>query len=184
MASSRTSGAAFVDHWVFARNKGLMNISTAKALEASCRRVLEVLDNWQDVDITTLDIDDLVSRFNNLNATNFKPQSLKDYERRFRRAVSSYTEFLDNPSGWKYATRTPRRRASPTKGGQDTTVQKSTDADSPENSPPTPSSYTYTYPFREGCLAKLDIPLDAKAAEMERLVAWARTLAVDYEPPK
>lgn len=179
MSSSRTSGEAFVDHWVYARDKGLMNMSTARAMEASCRRVLETLDNWQNVDVTTLDVDDLVSRFNNLNATNFKPQSLKDYERRFRRAVSSYKDFLDNPSGWKYATRTPRRRASPTRDEQDNTAHKSTDPRIPSLES---ASYTYTYPFREGYLAKLEIPLDAKAAEIERLIAWARTLAVDYEP--
>lgn len=184
MSSSRTSGEAFVDHWVYARDKGLMNMSTARAMEASCRRVLETLDNWQNVDVTTLDVDDLVRRFNNLNATNFKPRSLKDYERRFRRAVSSYKDFLDNPSGWKYATRAPRRRASPPRDEQDNPAHKSTDVDTP----PTPShesaSHTYPYPFREGYLAKLEIPLDAKAAEMERLIAWARTLAVDYEPPQ
>ena len=41
---------------------------------------------------------------------------------------------------------------------------------------------TYVYPFRDGILARLEIPRDANTAEINRLVAWARTLAADYEP--
>ena len=39
----------------------------------------------------------------------------------------------------------------------------------------------YVYPFRQNVLATLTIPKDATAAEIRRLVAWAQTLAVDYE---
>ena len=39
----------------------------------------------------------------------------------------------------------------------------------------------YVYPFRQNVLATLKIPQDATAAEIRRLVAWAQTLAVDYE---
>ena len=39
----------------------------------------------------------------------------------------------------------------------------------------------YRYPFRPGFLAKLVIP-NATSAEVNRLVARAKTLAVDYQP--
>ena len=40
----------------------------------------------------------------------------------------------------------------------------------------------YVFPIRQDCLAKLVVPRDVKTDEINRLVAWARTLAVDYEP--
>ena len=44
------------------------------------------------------------------------------------------------------------------------------------------TSVDYEYPFRTDFLATLTIPRDATTTEIERLVAWARTLAVDYQP--
>jgi len=41
----------------------------------------------------------------------------------------------------------------------------------------------YAYPFRPDFMARLAIPRDATTDEINRLVAWARTLAVDYKPP-
>ena len=47
---------------------------------------------------------------------------------------------------------------------------------------PDGSLQEYSYPFRPDTLAKLLIPRDSTTAEINRLVAWARTFAVDYEP--
>ena len=184
MDARKTSGRSFAEHWAYARQKGLMNQSTASAVETAVRRVLATEDNWEDVDITAINVDDLIIRFNNLNANNFKPRSLQDYGQRFRRALTSYKSFLDDPSSWKYASRgTAKRTTSPT------------DREAAEETPPrdanligqtaSPSPLqTYTYPFRDGVLAHLEIPRDATTGEINRLIAWARTLAADYEPPE
>ena len=182
MSSSQTSGAAFVEHWAVAGGKGLMNQSTAKALEASCRRVLETVEGWENVDITTVDLDDLVNRFKNLNSRQFKPRSLKDYEQRFRRAVSSYKIYLEDPSSWKYASRSPSRRGSANDREQRGDVEPTSTRTDTGSTPPLSNTYTYTYPFREDAMARLEIPRDAKKVEIDRLIAWARTLAIDYEP--
>ena len=186
MDASKTSGRSFVEHWAYARQKGLMNQSTASAVETAVRRVLQVEGDWENIDITTIDVDDLIIRFNNLNAKDFKPRSLRDYGQRFRRALASYKNFLDDPSGWKYGSRSPtRRRTSP--------EDKDAYADNPQTFGETnlsgqtassPALQTYMYPFRDGILARLEIPRDANTAEISRLVAWARTLAADYEPPE
>lgn len=182
MDSSRKTGAAFVGHWDYARRKGLMNASTAKSLEASCRRVLETQDDWQNIDIDTLDVDDLLHRFRNLNASDFKPRSLTDYEQRFRRAISSYQSFLENPSAWKYSSRRAPSRRSSTASANASDGQRSMQPPELGSESPIPSSYAYTYPFRKDFMAKLEIPRDATSAEIDRLVAWARTLAIDYDP--
>ena len=184
MDASRTSGRNFVEHWAYARKKGLMNPATASAVETAVRRVLAIEDNWENIDVTAINVDVLLSRFNNLNASDFKPRSLQDYGQRFRRALVSYMSFLDDPSGWKYASRSTKKRSK-------SADEKELDEDgTPRNTnigAPTPSPApmeTYTYPFRDGVLARLEIPRDANAGEINRLIAWARTLAADYEPPE
>ena len=180
----KTSGRSFAEHWAYARQKGLMNQSTASAVETAVRRVLATESDWENVDINTIDVDDLINRFNNLNANDFKPRSLRDYGQRFRRALMSYKSFLDDPSSWKYTSRgtTKRTTSLPDKDADGKTTPRDTSLGG-QTASSTPMQ-TYTYPFRDGLLAKLEIPRDANAAEINRLIAWARTLAADYEPPE
>ena len=180
----KTSGRKFAEHWAYAREKGLMNQSTASAVETAVRRVLATEDDWEKVDINSINVDDLINRFNNLNANNFKPRSLRDYGQRFRRALTSYKSFLDDPGNWKYASRgtTKRTTSPPGSVADEETTPRDGDL-SGQTASPTPLQ-TYTYPFRDGVLARLDIPRDANTGEINRLIAWARTLASDYEPPE
>jgi len=50
-----TTGKALVEHWNWAAEKGGMNKHTAAGLRAACTQVLGALDNWESVDITSLD---------------------------------------------------------------------------------------------------------------------------------
>ena len=184
-----TSARSLVEHWTWASGKGLMTAPTARALATACRGVLEVQDDWENLDISTLDIDDLFNRFKNLNSRKFKPRSLRDYESRFRRAVTSYLQYVKDPAAWKYpsrasAGRVPRRPSQPnhtTDRDESSDVQQSV-TDVSDHSPPREDVQEYVYPFRPDRMARLTIPRDATTAEINRLVAWARTLAVDYEP--
>jgi hypothetical protein len=40
-------------------------------------------------------------QFQNLRKTKFKPAVLETYNRRFRQAVASYLNYLEDPGGWK-----------------------------------------------------------------------------------
>jgi len=93
---------SLVDHWAWAAEKGLMNRNTAAGLRSACTRILEVLgDNWEQTDISNLDVEDLLLRFQNLRKKEFAPQVLGTYKQRFRRAVASYFEYLENPGAWR-----------------------------------------------------------------------------------
>ena len=189
-----TSARDLVGHWAWAAKKGLMNTSTARALATACRGVLDVQENWQSLDISTLDVDDAFNRFKKLRARNFTPGSLRTYESRFRRAVASYLRYLDEPSTWKFETRavvgnrsTPSDRPRKIQRKRFRDVDEPTDINpsetAPENSVSVDELQEYLYPIRPDALARLSIPRDANASELSRLVAWVRTLATDYEPP-
>src|ERR1700674_1640022 len=96
-----TKGKALIDHWSGAAEKGVMNKHTAAGLRAACVQVLGVLDDPDQADVASLDVDDLLTRFQNLRKQRFKPQVLEAYKRRFRSAVKSYKDYLDNPGAWK-----------------------------------------------------------------------------------
>ena len=96
-----TSGKSLMDHWTWAAEKGVMNRNTAAGVRAACGQVLGVLENWEDTDIAKLDVEELLARFQNLRKQRYTPQVLETYKRRFRKAVSSYLEYLDDPGSWR-----------------------------------------------------------------------------------
>ncbi len=178
MDSGSTSAEALVDHWAWAASKGLINAGTAAALAIACRSVLGTQDNWRSIDVKSLDADHITQVFGNLKARELKPSSLRDYQQKFRRALAAYLQFLDDPTSWKYPTRSSakpisaasnRRKSTPESVGEDT-----------ERPQDQQIAQAYSYPFRPDFLANLVVPRDATTEEMNRLIAWARTLAVDY----
>ena len=88
------TGKTLIDHWSWAADKGVMNRNTAAGLRAACVQVLGVVDDPEQVNVANLDVEDLLTRFQNLRKQRFKPQVLEAYKRRFRNAVKSYKEYL------------------------------------------------------------------------------------------
>ena len=112
-----------------------------------------------------------------------KPSSQSDYQQKFRRALAAYLQYLGAPASWKYPARSSGKGPSTSRQTR-TDTRKSTEEDptktdsSPKDAGP---SQEYGYPFRPDFLARLVIPRDATTEEVNRLIAWVRTLAVDYK---
>lgn len=170
-----TTGKALVGHWTWAAEKGLMNRNTANGLKAACTQVLGVLDDWENVDVSELDVDQTFARFQNLRKKDFKPKVLDTYRRRFRLAVSSYLAYQQDPRGWK-----PGIVERP--GAQrERTGARGRDADEARGQPATATGlFEYPFPIRDGQTARLILPRDLKAAEVKRLTAFMATLVADY----
>ena len=176
MTDEKRSGKDLVEHWTRAADEGLMSRTSAIHMAVSCQRVLEVRQGWENVDVLTLDEDELSIQFKNIRESYYKPSTLRDYAGRFRRGVRSYREFLVDPDKWRDEARakmmgTARPESRQSEGGD--TVRNAEERKV--------RLQEYVYPFRQNVLATLKIPQDATAAEIRRLVAWAQTLAVDYE---
>src|ERR1043166_6935232 len=100
MNTLNSSGKAFAEHWIWAAEKGLMNINTAKALRAACVQVLSVLDGWETIDVRSLDLEDVFRRFQNKRGRDFIPESLDTYKRRVSAAHRAFLDYLADPSRW------------------------------------------------------------------------------------
>ena len=70
--------------------------------------------DWESVDPATLDVEDVLRRWEMLRKNNFKAGSLNAYKSRFRKAIEDYSKWYENPSGWrpeiKTRNRTPKAR--------------------------------------------------------------------------
>ena len=81
-----------------------MNRNTAGGFRSASSRVLEALgDNWEEINIAELDVEETLLRFQNLKKKDFLPQVLEEYKQRFRKAVRSYLDYLANSGTWKPA---------------------------------------------------------------------------------
>jgi hypothetical protein len=172
------TGKSLVDHWSWAAEKGVMNRNTAAGLRAACVQVLSVLEEGENDEIAKLDVEALLTRFQNLRKQRFKPQVLETYKRRFRKAVSSYLEYLDNPGGWKptnqersaaqdRARRTSSARA-PVAGSAGAATNRAASAGEVE----------YPFPLRPGVMARLILPMDLTGDEATRIQNFVGMLVV------
>lgn len=177
MVDEQRTGRSLVEHWARAAAKGLMPKASAQTMAVSCRRVLEIEQDWKHVDVLALDIEDFIRRFKNLKALWTTKRAVWRHTRAgFRRGVLSYRAFLSDPGKWRFESRMKKTSTSKPKDHQSDGGDTATDTSQPEA-----GLQKYMYPFRQSVLATLTIPQDATAAEIRRLVAWAQTLAVDYE---
>lgn len=105
MASGRSS-VEFLEFLDWLGSKGLLPLNTAQARKAVANKVLEALDPSELHDVTALDIDQVMLRFTNKFGKRYTPESLRTYRSRFETSVSDFSDYCDNPVGFKIAGRT------------------------------------------------------------------------------
>lgn len=179
-----TSGKAFVQHWTWAADKGLMNPNTAKALKAAAAQVLLVLDDWETVDIKTLNVEQTFKRFQNKRAKDFTPNSLDTYRSRFGKAVNLFLEYEKDPTSWHVPSQAPRKEKKTSEAPESPQSQapKQPQVQAQSVRPPSqPGFVEYPFPLRDGKIAQLRLPIDLKKSDVARLTAFLSSLAIEQE---
>ena len=171
-----TSAKAFLEHWNWAAAKGVMNRNTAAGMRSACTQVLSAQDDWENLDIKTLDVDNALVRFQNLKKKDFKPTVLETYKRRFRLAVTQYLEYLQDPGGWR-----PRQNDRAAAERSDPAERPRRDDAGGRRDHILSGLVDYPFPLRDGLDARLSLPRDLKVSEVRRLHAFMSTLAVDLD---
>jgi hypothetical protein len=100
---STEMGPALIGEWSWAVEEGVMNKNTAAGLWAACVQMLGVLDDPDQADVANIDVEGFLTRFQDLHKQRFRPRVLEARRRRFRNAVRSCEECLENPGAWKPA---------------------------------------------------------------------------------
>ena len=166
-----TSGDSFIRFWEYVSNRGLMKVNTARSLAASARQVLSVEKKWEDIDISTLDVEGIIDRFKNLRARDYKPETLNVYGRRFRRALALYLEYLVDPAGWKPIAQR----------GVAKELDRESDGSSIESNFLVSNLKLMSYPFplRDDCIVQMRLPIDFSTRDLARLTTFLKALVIE-----
>lgn len=160
----------FLDH---AGTRGLMPPATTTALSVACRNVFAVLTEDEKANIKQLDLDAIVKRFHNKRARDFSSDTLAEYGRRVKRAVSLLLEWKENPAGFRPATRATRGKKRKDESNEEAVNDTGTVATSSVR----PGTFQTTVPLGPNRFVTLtNVPLDLTTAEAERLATFVKLL--------
>jgi hypothetical protein len=194
-SGSATGLMSFLD---FMSRKGYATPRSMGVLKSAARQVFGVVegDDYGQVNVADLDLDEYLSRFENRSMGRYSAKSLAAYRSRFRRAIESYRKYLGDPN-WMPAKRSVENRRTngpgsqagkPDKGGAVSGDIKATSAFGPSvASAQTDSStplITYPFPLRSGQICQLHLPTQLDRNDAERLVAFIRALVFELSPAK
>lgn len=104
------SREAALDFLEYVAQKGLMAPATARARKAALGKVLSILSEEEAADVTSLDLDQLMTRFSHLQGKGYTPQSLTTYKSRVRSALDDFASYVDNPLGFKPSLQSRERK--------------------------------------------------------------------------
>src|ERR1700738_715393 len=103
--------------------KGRSRPSVINPLKTAVTKVLQATESeesWGAIDVTSLDISDVISRFKNKTLSQYTAASYDAYQSRMVRAIGWYKNFLANP-GW-VPTQNAARSTSPSDAKKQTNV--------------------------------------------------------------
>jgi len=107
---SRADLLKFID-WM--GDKNLLPANTASSRKASANMVFSILSEDEAVDVTSINLDDLMMRFGNKYGQKYGTGSLLTYKSRIRSALEDFKSYCENPLTFKPTGKSrPRARVS------------------------------------------------------------------------
>jgi hypothetical protein len=101
MEGQARSREALSDFLNYLADKGLMERNTVAARKAAVTKVLGILDEVEASDVTTVNVEEVVSRFQRLHGRDYAPGSLISYKSRLRSALDDFQSYLSNPLAFR-----------------------------------------------------------------------------------
>lgn len=182
------TGAHWMAFWRYVIDKHQLPEATASAYRTAARRVLDVEDDPDLVDVEALDVDEILSRFRNKNRTKLTPASFETYESRFRRGREMYLSWRRHDSDWAVRNRRISRsntkkpvRSGSASGRTAETVAEGSSGAGTASAAPGAASQLFDYPvalMESGITAILRLPSRYTEADADRMAALIHALAV------
>jgi hypothetical protein len=188
--TSATSGTgagllAFITYLI---EKNEMVAGTASALRTGCAKVLSIEDDPAAVDLRTGDVGDILRRFRIRSRAEIKEQSLDEYERRFRQAVTMYRKWLDGDPDWRPKSRPAGGSSAGSKKSDSTTTAGQRGSAKPAGKqsvipapPAQPGMVTYPIVIRPGVRGSIVLPENLSKKEAQRVASFVTALALEEQ---
>lgn len=173
---------AFMDFMI---DKGYAPPGSIAPWKSAAKQVFSTVEGseFDGADVRSFDIDEYMSRFENMSIGKYSHESLRAYRQRFRKAVEAYRAYLADPN-W----RPPAKRSQrPKKADADAAKRPKRSAPGTKDADPkapVPSSsaalIAYPFPLKNGQMAQLHLPTQGLDREdAERLTHFIRALVFD-----
>lgn len=188
MTGSDFSKAALLRFLDNAVKQGLFNANTAGGMKAACARLLEDLADTDDV--RHVDPATAATRYNNRNSGKLSPPSLLAYQNRLAIVVKEFVAYTANPANYKGRSRgvsaSTKRSTDNALGAKRKVTESAADNSPTSKVQATPAmqsaGLSLDFPLRKDFLAQVVVPRDMTSAEANRLSAFVKTLASDFNP--
>lgn len=170
----------------WAEQKGLMKKATARSLRSACGSILSVLDESESEDLSKVDIEAVIQRYQNLNGMTVSPNTMQTYGNRAKYAIEEFLKYNKDKAGWK-----PSGGHRPASNAQNSRKGRGIPKGPPEGfeagqstgqTSMDPSQITHQFPIRRDLVVTVKgIPFDVKRSEMARLNAYLSNLVAEEE---
>lgn len=184
-AFTKAGALKFIDYSI---SKGLVKANTGGGWKAAFTKIMEGLG--PDDDLSGVDVQSEVLRYNNRHPGVLSPDSLGQYQRRVLTVLDEFPKYLSSPTTYKGLV-----SRSPTNGGKASEKKSSSEGkvlSAIGNVPPieasqpklitsavTDTSLMMPFPLRPSFLAQIIIPRDLTKEEATRLCNFIQALAQD-----
>lgn len=161
--------------------KGYATTSQVKPWRVAVRKVFEAVEGegWEALDLTSIDLEDYLARFQTLAGAQYKAESIATYKRRIYNAIEAHEHYLANgrpPSFRPGASRRPKAEESD--GGSVVSMSSKQPKPAPMTAPSNGMT-DFPYPLGDGRMVTLRLPTRLKGDDVNRICAFIRTLQDD-----
>lgn len=155
-------------------DKGYAPPTAIEPWRTASRRIVSTMEGekFGALDVTSLDVDEYMDRFDNLVRGDVKHESLVSYRQRFRKAIDAYRSFLKDgkPPAFRASS---KRGAGDKPKGNGTTARPKATTSIPANEG---GLMEFPFPLDDGRVAHLHLPPRLDEDDAERLATFVRTL--------
>ena len=177
--SDERSRESLLEFLNYLADKGLLAKATANSRRVAASKILKILSDEEAQDVTALNLDDVMSRFQNLEGKGYTPASLATYRTRIKSAVSDFDNYINNPLGFKPTVR--RRGKNKTEPSIDRGKEHSPASSSHTEKKPASqpmSDSIVPIPIRRDITVYVQgLPFDLNEAEADRIANVIRAMA-------
>lgn len=156
--------------------KGLVPRATASARRTAAAKVLSALSDAEAQDVTNLDLELVMSRFENLNPHRYTPDSLQTYQSRLKTALEDFRAYSENPVAFRPAGQNRSKQKSngmTAKAGKSRTSVQQASPSQPLQSAPVvdlPNVHQLPIPLRQNLTVRIyGLPFDLSTAEARKI---------------
>ncbi len=165
--------------------KGLMKRQTVAARKAVANKVFSALDASDREDVLSVNIDEIIDRFVNLEGNKYTPESLQTYKSRLKSTVEDFASYRKDPMSFKpsvqqRAARRPKTRSDANADfDENVTFSPESKIEPAETRSIDQPASIIPIPLRADLTIKIQgLPFDLTVAEANKLAAVIKAYAV------